>query len=129
MFNQYDDIQYPFVARMFGMGNNGRLKLMVEDGRAFMFDASEITDLHERFLTLNKGLDHWLEIGVHRNGQLYVELLLTEEDFDAYQEDARIGMMFREYDEWKNKHAVPMHVAGRFRLYYDSLHKGILSNA
>lgn len=132
MPSRFSDLKYPFVALIEGIPEDDVIALKLADGRRFTFDVSEIKGFTDRLAELQIGKDaisfnHWCEIGQHNNGQLYVEIILTSKDFDAYHQDKRIGKSITAYNEWKYKHKVPIEISPHYDLYYDSLFKGQLS--
>lgn len=132
MSSDFSDLTYPFVALITGIPENDTLALKLVDGREFTFDVSEIKGYADRLADLQIGkedisFNHWCEIGQHRNGQLYVEIVLTSRDFDAYHQDKRVGKSITTYNDWKYEHKVPIEISPHVDLYYDSLFKGRLS--
>lgn len=62
-------------------------------------------------------LGSWVELGM-RNGDLYIELLMSSHDFDLVHAERLLRQQPSEYRAWKSRHRVPRIVDHSGELYY-----------
>lgn len=62
-------------------------------------------------------LGSWVELGM-RDDEMYIELLMTSDDFDLVHAEKLLGGSQNEYNLWKTMHLLPRSVEHSGELYY-----------
>lgn len=96
-----------------GEMEDGREKVVVLSGTAL--EGWVIEALYKYGATVFLG--SWVELGM-RNGELYIELLMSSRDFDLVYAERLLREHPSKYRMWKNMHRVPRTVEHSGEMYY-----------
>lgn len=96
-----------------GEMENGCEKVVVLSGTAL--EGWVIDALHSYGATVFLG--SWVELGM-RDGELYIELLMSSRDFDLVYAERLLRVHPSKYRLWKNMHRVPRTVEHTGEMYY-----------
>lgn len=70
-------------------------------------------------------LGSWVELGM-RDGEMYIELLMTSRDFDLVYAERLLRERPAQYQVWKSKHRVPRSVQHMGELYYGRIEAAMI---